>query len=204
MQYVASIRRRRGASTKMPETEKMPWFATLVRMVWRWIKKQSTVNRGDWKKWSFGFKAPRSFGWIWLCLRVPFCTKLTTAPDKIGFGLLEAFYSTFFPTEVLLRVTLPGRTIMLHKTKNQSQFSCCVCCDGALNPRANFNDGWFTLVSSRPCGVKFLSGLVGRKSAPTLPRGWQVTNHGHRCSVDGGTAWKKSCCQEAETSTSTI
>ena len=100
--------------------------------------EEAKHNKSRWlEKWSFGFKAPRSLGWIWLCLRV--------WPDKCGFGLLEAFYSTFFPAEVLLRVTLPGRTIGLHKTKNLSQFSCCVCCDGALNPGAI--DGWLPLGS---------------------------------------------------------
>ena len=141
------IRRRRGASTKMPEREKTD---AVICNACEWFgDEEATHSKSRWlKKWSFGFKAPRSFGWIWLCLRVPFCTKLTTAPDKFGFGLLEAFDSTF-PTEVLLRVTLPGRTIIfsngLHKTKNLSQFACCVRCDGALNPGAI--DGWLPLGS---------------------------------------------------------
>lgn len=66
MQYVASIRRRRGASTKMPETEKMPWFATLANGLE--MNQEAKHSKSRWlKKMKFWIQSAQKF-WLDLTL----------------------------------------------------------------------------------------------------------------------------------------
>ena len=158
----------------------MPWFATLTNGLG--MKKQSTVNHGDWKKYEvLDSKRPEVLVGFDFACGCPFVQNLPLHLTRLDVVCLRRFS----PPSFRLRSCFVSHCL--------GGLSCSQMDYPKQKIRASFPVVSLVMAPSilEQMMVCLPSGLVGRESAPTLPRGRQVTNHGHRCLVDGATAWKK-------------